>query len=247
MAFFYFCPMNKCYTFLFIISLFLIACQSNQAQSLIKTIPTTQYAELLNKSKDVQLIDVRTEAEFAEEHLPNAININYNAPDFISKINKLNKNKKTFIYCLSGGRSGAALDIFQKNGFTEVYNMQGGILQWKGDQLPLTGAEANPAWKGMSKEEFEKLTNGDLPLLVDFNATWCAPCKKLKPIVQEIESSYQGKLNVLYIDIDQHKSLADWLQIRNIPLLMLFKQGKQVANIEGLTDKKQIIETFQLK
>lgn len=223
----------------------LISCESNNAQT--KTIPTLEYQQLLTETKNNQIIDVRTEGEFMEEHLHNAININFNGNDFEANIKKLDKTKPTFIYCLSGGRSGSAMEIFAKNGFKQVYNMQGGILQWKGDQLPLTGAEENPSWKGMSKEEFEKITNGDFPVLVDFNATWCGPCKKLKPILAEIEKEYAGKIKVVAIDVDENKSLAESMKVTNIPLLIYYKKGKVEMNIEGFADKARLVSAMKLK
>lgn len=240
--------MTKIFTFLLII-VALISCESNNAQSTVtsKTIPTLEYQKLLTETKNVQLIDVRTEGEFMEEHLPNAVNINFNGNDFEAQIKKLDKSKPTFIYCLSGGRSGSAMEVFSKNGFKEVYNMQGGILQWKGDQLPLTGAEANPSWKGMSKEEFEKITNGDVPVLIDFNAKWCGPCKKLKPILAELEAEYAGKLKVIAIDIDDNKSLAESMKVTNIPLMLFYKKGKVEMNIEGFAEKAAIISALKLK
>jgi thioredoxin len=223
----------------------LISCESNNAQT--KTIPTLEYQQLLTETKNNQIIDVRTEGEFMEEHLHNAININFNGNDFEANIKKLDKTKPTFIYCLSGGRSGSAMEIFAKNGFKQVYNMQGGILQWKGDQLPLTGAEENPSWKGMSKEEFEKITNGDIPVLIDFNATWCGPCKKLKPILAEIEKEYAGKIKVVAIDVDENKSLAESMKVTNIPLLIYYKKVKVEMNIEGFADKARLVSAMKLK
>jgi len=223
----------------------LISCESNNAQT--KTIPTLEYQQLLTETKNNQIIDVRTEIEYMEEHLHNAININFNGNDFEANIKKLDKTKPTFIYCLSGGRSGSAMEIFAKNGFKQVYNMQGGILQWKGDQLPLTGAEENPSWKGMSKEEFEKITNGDIPVLVDFNATWCGPCKKLKPVLAEIEKEYVGKIKVVAIDVDENKSLAESMKVTNIPLLIYYKKGKVEMNIEGFADKARLVSVMKLK
>ena len=223
----------------------LISCESNNAQT--KTIPTLEYQQLLTETKNNQIIDVRTEGEFMEEHLHNAININFNGNDFEANIKRLDKTKPTFIYCLSGGRSGSAMEIFAKNGFKQVYNMQGGILQWKGDQLPLTGAEENPSWKGMSKEEFEKITNGDIPVLIDFNATWCGPCKKLKPILAEIEKEYAGKIKVVAIDVDENKSLAESMKVTNIPLLIYYKKGKVEMNIEGFADKARLVSAMKLK
>jgi thioredoxin len=99
----------------------------------------------------------------------------------------------------------------------------------------------------MSKEEFEKLTNGDIPVLVDFNATWCGPCKRLKPILAEIEKEYAGKVKVVAIDVDENKSLAESMKVTNIPLLIYYKKGKVEMNIEGFADKAQLVSAMKLK
>ena len=86
--------MTKFFTFLLVI-VALISCESNNAQTQLKTIPTLEYQQLLTETKNNQLVDVRTESEFMEEHLHNAVNINFNANDFEAKIKKLDKNKPT--------------------------------------------------------------------------------------------------------------------------------------------------------
>jgi len=87
---------------------------------------------------DFVIIDVRTPEEFADEHIENAINIDYRSETFRDELNTLDKNKTYLIYCRSGGRSGNALDIMAELNFREVYNMSGGINQWKAEGLPTT-------------------------------------------------------------------------------------------------------------
>ena len=82
------------------------------------------------------IIDVRTPNEFAEEHIENAINIDYRSETFQDELNKLDKDKTYLIYCRIGGRSGNALDIIAELNFREAYNMSGGINQWKAKGLP---------------------------------------------------------------------------------------------------------------
>ncbi len=87
---------------------------------------------------DFIIIDVRTPEEFAEGHVEDAIIIDFYSESFRSEVNALDKNKTYLIYCRSGGRSGKALKIMVELGFTEVYNMAGGIVDWKAEGLPTT-------------------------------------------------------------------------------------------------------------
>lgn len=87
--------------------------------------------EAFNKKKEnYPVIDIRTPAEFAKGHLQNAININYYNRSFLEKFNEFDKSKPIFIYCRSGSRSGSATYKLVKNGFTKVYDLQGGIMYW---------------------------------------------------------------------------------------------------------------------
>jgi len=85
---------------------------------------------------DFVIIDVRTPAEFAEEHIENATNINFYSETFRDTFNTLDKDKTYLIYCQVGGRSGSALDIMAELNFKEAYNILGGINLWKTEGLP---------------------------------------------------------------------------------------------------------------
>ncbi len=86
---------------------------------------------------DFVIIDVRTPAEFAEEHIENATNIDFYSEAFQDMLNKLDKNKTYLIYCRSGARSGTALDIMAELNFREVYNISDGIVSWQSEGLPI--------------------------------------------------------------------------------------------------------------
>jgi rhodanese-related sulfurtransferase len=90
------------------------------------------------KNKNFLLVDVRTPEEFKADHLKGAVNIDYYAPDFKDFLKKLDKSKKTLIYCRSGNRSAKSLPIFRELGFKEVYNMAGGVIEWTANGYPLT-------------------------------------------------------------------------------------------------------------
>jgi len=85
---------------------------------------------------DFVIIDVRTRAEFVEEHIENATNIDFYSEAFRDMLNNLDKNKTYLIYCRSGARSGSALDIMAELNFREAYNILGGINQWKAEGFP---------------------------------------------------------------------------------------------------------------
>ena len=85
---------------------------------------------------DFVIIDVRTPAEFEGEHIENATNIDFYSEAFRDILDTLDKNKTYLIYCKVGGRSGSALDIMAELNFKEVYNILGGMLQWKSEGLP---------------------------------------------------------------------------------------------------------------
>jgi thioredoxin 1 len=226
----------------------LIKCESNpqQAQQESSTIESALYQQKMDEAKDFQLIDVRTSGEFDEEHLVNALNMDYNGDDFSNQIGTLDKSKPTFIYCLSGGRSGSALQSMLDKGFKTVYNLKGGILQWKGDNMKLTAANDAPAWKGMSKSDYLNMIPDEMDVIVDFRAKWCYPCKQIKPILESIEKEYNGKLKVMFVDIDEHKSLAEDMRIKEIPYMIYYQKGKQTNVLTGIQTKKEILKAFDL-
>ena len=88
-----------------------------------------------------------------------------------------------------------------------------------------------------SEEAFDKLMAGDTPVLVDFWATWCGPCRMIAPIVEEIANEYAGKVVVAKVDVDEQGELAQRYRIMNIPTLMLFRQGQLVDKAIGARPK----------
>jgi len=107
-------------------------------QTIVNASPQEAFAliqENLN-NPDFVILDVRTSGEFTEEHIENAINLDYYSDTFQDDLNQLDKNKTCLIYSQSGGRSGEALDMMAELDFSEVYNMLGGITQWTAQGLP---------------------------------------------------------------------------------------------------------------
>lgn len=94
-------------------------------------------------------------------------------------------------------------------------------------------------------ETFQQIINGEKPVLVDFYATWCAPCKAMSPIVESIGKELQGKARVLKIDVDKNQTLAAQYQIQAVPTFMIFKKGQIVWRKAGGADKSAILQQIQ--
>lgn len=86
-------------------------------------------------------------------------------------------------------------------------------------------------------ESFKEIINGDKPVLIDFYATWCAPCKAMSPIIETIGKEMHSQIRVLKIDIDKNPALAQQLQIQAVPTLVVFMFGKIVWRKSGALDK----------
>ena len=91
---------------------------------------TPQEFQTHTKNKNVQLVDVRTSREFNAGHIPDAININFFSRGFFIEMDKLDKNQPLYLYCRSGSRSSKAAYKLAQRGFKNIYDLQGGILNW---------------------------------------------------------------------------------------------------------------------
>ncbi len=91
------------------------------------------------------------------------------------------------------------------------------------------------------------LNNAETPVLVDFFAEWCGPCKMMSPVLESLAQEYEGKLKVIKVDVDKNPQLADRLQIRGVPTLVLFDKGESKWRKSGampLNVLKQEIGNF---
>lgn len=89
-----------------------------------------EYEKKMKETRDYTVVDVRTESEFVQGHLSNAVSIDIYRKDFREQLAKLNKNKPVFVYCAVGGRSNAAAGQLKSLGFNQVYDLRGGIKAW---------------------------------------------------------------------------------------------------------------------
>ena len=95
----------------------------------------------------------------------------------------------------------------------------------------------------LSSENFEKeVLNSEKPVLVDFYADWCGPCKMLAPVLEEVSEEYAGKVNFFNVDVDENPDLAMQYKIMNIPALVVLKKGEKVDTQVGFAPKENIVE-----
>ena len=92
-------------------------------------------------------------------------------------------------------------------------------------------------------ETFNDLLNSKQPVLVDFHATWCGPCKQMAPELQRFAKNNTGKLRVIKIDIDKNQKAAQQYQIQGVPTLILFKEGKILWRESGAMSSQQISQS----
>jgi len=92
-------------------------------------------------------------------------------------------------------------------------------------------------------DDFKKeVLESDKPVLIDFWAEWCVPCKKIEPIIEELSEEFKNHVKFLRLNVDENPSIAYEYEIRGIPTLVLFKDGKPVDRIVGLTSRKELSE-----
>ena len=89
-------------------------------------------------------------------------------------------------------------------------------------------------------QNFNELINSEQPVLVDFYATWCGPCKALAPILEQLKNEYDGKATILKVDVDENPDLASQYDIRSVPTLMVFKNGNIIQTVKGFPGKAKV-------
>jgi thioredoxin 1 len=95
------------------------------------------------------------------------------------------------------------------------------------------------------KQSFSKLTAGNIPVLVDFFADWCGPCKMLAPILKQVKEELGDNIKIIKIDVDKNQSIASKYQVRGVPTMLLFKDKKQVWRQSGVLPKDEIINVVE--
>lgn len=95
------------------------------------------------------------------------------------------------------------------------------------------------------KSSFNNIIHSETPVLVDFHANWCGPCKMLAPILKDVKSELGERIKIIKIDVDKNQSLASKYQVKGVPTMLIFKNGQQVWRQSGVLQKNQIVEAIK--
>jgi thioredoxin len=218
------------------------------AQAGSQVLAPAEYKKAIDAEPKAQILDVRTAEEFAGDKLTGSKNIDIYNPNFLTEAEKsFDKQKTLYVYCLAGGRSAEAASQLSKAGFKNVVNLKGGINGWRQSGLPLGNAAevATPSntAKVWTDAELQQAITKNKNVILDFQAKWCKPCKEMQPTLDKINT--EGKATVLSIDIDANRALTKSNKITEIPVLLVYKEGKQVMRFEGLQTEANILKVLK--
>ena len=91
---------------------------------------------------------------------------------------------------------------------------------------------------------FDTIIKSEKPVLIDFFVTWCGPCKTLAPILKEVKDNLGERITIIKIDVDKNQQLASQYQVRGVPTMILFQNGKQLWRQSGVLSKEEIVKTI---
>ena len=220
----------------FAVFVFLIYSCKGQTSKNIESIAPKEFSEKLNATKNPLILDVRTKEEFAGEHLENAKNENWNDSNFDFNVNKYDKTKAVFIYCLSGGRSKKAAEKLISLGFLKVYELQGGIMKWNAAKL----SKSSDKTIGMTIQDYNKLLLSDKKVLISFYADWCAPCKKMTPYILKMQKELSDTVVVIRLNADENKTVVQELKIDALPTLILYQNQTVKSRKSGFISENDL-------
>lgn len=211
------------------LSLFIWSCNGQKSESVLSP---ENFQFRLKANSEAQLVDVRTQGEFASGHLANAINLDFYSSDFEKSLGGLSKEKPVYVYCKVGGRSHDAASIMRKGGFKQVFELDGGIMKWNAAGLPLDGRPTDKPDK-ISPSDFEQQVSSAPLVLVDFYAPWCGPCKRMEPMLEKFKAEWKGKIEIQRLNVDEATAVCKSLKVEAIPVFVLYSGGKVAKRLDG--------------
>lgn len=209
------------------------------AQKQSTTIPVESFYSKIKEQKNAQIIDARGPEEFALNHIHGAVNFNQKSENYTKSVAALDKSKPVFIYSIGAGRSVTLTHELLKNGFKEVYNLEGGIANWIGAGKPFYTSSKSK----LSLEEYKKIVADNNTVLVDIGSRYCGACKKVKPVLEKIRTQYGENLKIVEIDLEENPQIVvDLKTVKVFPTLILYQNGKIVFKKDGSADLKKEVD-----
>lgn len=200
-------------------------------------LPPGEFEQAIN-GKDIQLLDVRTADEYKAGHIAHSLQANWNnQQEFTNRAQHLDKTKPLYVYCGTGVRSKAAAEWLRNNGYTSVNELTGGFVKWKADGKPVEGM---PAEKPMTLQQFTLAVSGTGITLVDIGATWCPPCRKMEPVLNQLQQELPGKFTLLKVDAGIHTDVVKQVKATEFPTFIMYKNGKELWRKQGIVELEEL-------
>jgi thioredoxin len=221
------------YLYLVLFTFIISSCHS---QTAVQTIDVTAYSKKINETPKAQILDVRTPEEYTTGHIENSDNVNWLSDSFALRTDKYDKSKPVFVYCKSGGRSIKAANKLAELGFTNIYNLDGGMLKWEAAGL------SKPDTKiiGVCSQEYAELLKSDKKVLINFFAPWCAPCKKMEPYILKMQKEMADKVVIIRLNADENKTIMQELKISELPTLVLYEKEAVKWQKSGFVSEEEL-------
>ncbi len=223
---------------LIVLSLFIFACSNGQQKGFLMN--AEEFKKGIESDKNAVVLDVRTPKEFGLGRIPNAVNIDWNSRDAEEQLAKLDPSKTYYVYCLSGGRSASAVDYLKSSGFKNVYELNGGIMKWRGANFPEEKENTGDVHQKLTLEQFNELVKSDKVVVVDFFAEWCGPCKKMAPYLADMQKNMSDKIKIVKIDADLNVDLCKALGIDALPTLYVYKNNQRSFTHVGYLSREDL-------
>lgn len=223
-------------------SILIVLMASCWAQNNYTQLNATEFEKAI-ATDSVQILDVRTKAEFNSGYIKNALQANWNdAAEFEHRIGFMNKSKPVYVYCLAGARSNAAALKLREWGFTQVFELKGGINAWKSSNKMLVG-KINT--EQMQVSTYNKIVSENKLVLVDIGANWCPPCKQMEPILNNLQQKYAQKFILLKVDGGVDETILQFKKVTSLPVFIIYKDGKEVWRKDGVCSEEELEKQLQ--
>jgi thioredoxin 1 len=229
--------------FLLIPAVCFTACNQNPA---IIQVSSEEFHHIISEQEGV-LLDVRTEREFQSGHIENAGQLNFYARDFRQRLLLLPRDKPVYIYCNTGRRSHIAASYLIRNGYSRVYNLKQGIMEWEQAGLPVAvDPNAIPDTDNrVTGSEFAERIQTDSLVFANFYAPWCGPCRQMMPMTDSLKTHFHGRIDVVKINADASKDLMREMKMVTVPWLVLYHKGEIIIEHKGLINGQELFSTLE--